>query len=124
MTLRAFLGGEVEGSPRPLPRISGGVDQLFAESWNHVLGADGGVDYQLNFRVPKAVRFTRDAAPEIIECYEHPKNWKPKPWEPGPFFEEREQPLIVPTRVWICFGEQATPRAVWLTAEDPCIWPA
>lgn len=115
---------EVEGPPRPLPMISGSVDQLFAESWNSILGPDSGVDYQLNFRIPKNIRFSRDAAREIIECYEHPKNWKPKPWEHGPFSEERVEPLIIPTRVWICFGEQATARTVWLTAEEPCTWPA
>jgi len=108
----------------PIAAIPSPPNRLFAEFWGLAWRPDETVDVQLSFRVPKDVKFARDAAPEIISCYEHPNNWEPKPWEPGPFSETKEQPLIVPTRVWICFGPEATARGVWLRAENPPRWSA
>lgn len=122
MNLKARINREVEVRRWGFPQIQGASNHLFAEGWSLTYGPDGGVDVQLHFRVPRGVRFARDADQQIIDCYEHPRRWQPHPWNPGPFPEETEVHLIAPTRVWISLGPEGTARGVWLAAENPPVW--
>lgn len=104
----------------PVPRPQG--SDYYAQSWSLRSEHNG---YRLcpalwfHFPIPAGVTAEPRATKAIQDCYSSPRTWGPKDRNLGPFTEDTIVPLIIPTRVALCFGVFETVNQVWFTRTNP-----